>query len=293
MQYAKPLLFFLLFCTASIVSHAQTMPSQLSMQDTLFIQYNRMGIKTYQHQVRPGQTTNSLKEYFRLTDEEWDFFNPQPQQKGQAVFPSQSVIIPIPNRAIIRYERANNYDSKKCIPIYHIVSKGETFFGLHKRSYNIDPEILKKRNGLTKTSLKVGQRLHIGWFDISGVPPAQEGTVPISPEAQEMMPYRDRYFERLRYSDEFEHSGMAVQSDAKGIRYGYKVYHEYAKIGSCIRITNPARNATVYAEVVGRVPVNIKRQYIGREILAVYNFKIKKALGLVDQQFYAVIRFMK
>jgi hypothetical protein len=250
-----------------------------------------MGIKTFQHQVRYGQTTQSIKEYYRLSDEEWDFFNLQ--YKGRAVAVGELISVPIPNRAIIRYEQSSTYNRRTCIPIIHIVKRGETFFSIYKRFYDIDEKILMQRNNLKSTNLKIGQRLHVGWFNTNGVPPAKEGATPISPEMQEMIPYRDLYFQRLASRDEFEHSGMAVQSDVGALRYGYKVYHDYAKVGSCIRLTNPARNATVYAEVVGRIPSSIKQQYFGREILAVYTPKIRRVLGIVDQQFYAVIRFTK
>lgn len=271
-------------------SYAQPSKPCLTLKDTIFIQVDELGTKVYQPTVRTGQTVETLCNFYQLSPEEWDYFNPKTSSSNLQL--GQKVTVPIPNRAIIRYENAKNYQANRSIPVYHIVKKGETFFRLYNVYYKMPAELLQKRNGLTTTDVKIGQRVHVGWLLIDGIPVGDKNDN-LPPIVRANLPYRNGYFKQIETNEEWEHQGLVVRSDVGKLRSGFKVYHDHAKLGSYVRITNPMRRATIYAEVVGRVPSTIKQQYFGKKVLMVYSPTISKALGVIDAQFYGDVRFVK
>lgn len=271
-------------------STAQPNEPCLTLKDTIFIQVDEVGIRTYQPSVRRGQTIKVLCDFYQLSPAEWDYFNPKINNSNLQL--GQKVVVPIPNRAIVRYESAKSFQATRSIPVYHVVRKGETFFRLYHTYYKIPADILQKRNGLTNTNVKVGQRIHIGWLCIDGIPPGSKNDN-LPPLVRANLPYRNGYFQQIEVSEEWEHQGLVVRSDVGKLRSGFNVYHDSAKIGSHVRITNPMRSATIYAEVIGRIPTSVTHQYFDKKVMMVYSPTIGKALGVIDAQFYADVRFVK
>ena len=293
---SKMLLHFSFLFLITLLSHHTLSASSsknvdyLSLKDTIYIRVNDMGVKTYQHTFQANQSLTALMEFYSLSKEELRFFNPRLDESKLAA--GQKITVPIPNRAIIRYKSAKKYDARSCIPVYHVVKKGETFFGLSKRYYAMPQGELMKRNQLTSINLKEGQRIHIGWMSINGIPPSKEGEI-TNPIIKANLPYRNAYFQQINVKQEWEHKGLAVKQSAGKLKSGFVVFHSHAKLKSYIRITNPMTKRTIYAQVIGRIPISLQHKYPGKDILLAYTPTLGKALGVIDPQFFADIRFVK
>ncbi|MEM8527593.1 MAG: LysM peptidoglycan-binding domain-containing protein [Bacteroidota bacterium] len=266
----------------------------LSIYDTVFIQINPAGIKTYHHPFQIGQSLTELMDFYDLSEQELRFFNPK--LKDTDIKENQEIVVPIPNRAILRY-KTSDYNARTYVPLYHVVSAGETFYRLTKIYYKIAAEELMRRNDLTSQNLKVGQRLHIGWISIEGIPKSatdeEGGSTYANPLLSPNMPYRNAYFEQINTQQEWEHKGLAVKQTAGKLKTGFVVFHRYARMNSYLRITNPMTKRTIYAQVIGRIPISLQHQNKGRDVILAYTPTIGKALGIIDGQFFADIRFVK
>ncbi|MEM9887011.1 MAG: LysM peptidoglycan-binding domain-containing protein [Bacteroidota bacterium] len=282
--------FAVIFFGFSLNAATNSNSAYLSLQDTIFIRVNAMGVKTYQHTFQSNQNIEALIAFYSISMQELKFFNPRLNENNLQA--GQKVIVPIPNRAIIRYKNPKVYDVRTCIPVFHIVKKGETLFGISKRLYNMPQVEIKERNQLASDRLKEGQRIHIGWLDIKGIPPGQEGEV-TNPVLKANMPYRNAYFQQINVKDEWEHKGLAVRQAGGNFREGFVVYHAHAQMNSYIRITNPMNKATIYAKVIGRIPITLQHKYKDKDVVLAYSPTIGKALGVIDPQFFADIRFVK
>ncbi|MEL6718641.1 MAG: LysM peptidoglycan-binding domain-containing protein, partial [Bacteroidota bacterium] len=172
--------------------------SYLSISDTVFIQINPSGIKTYQHSFQVGQSLTGLMDFYDISEQELRFFNPT--LKDTNIKENQKITVPIPNRAILRY-KTSDYNIRTHIPLYHVVSAGQTFYRLTKVYYQMSSEELMRRNNLTTQNLKIGQRLHIGWISMEGIPKADKGEEGESTYANPLlspnMPYRNAYFQQI------------------------------------------------------------------------------------------------
>ena len=265
----------------------------LSVYDTVFIQVNPAGIKTYHHPFQIGHSLIGLMDFYDISEQELRFFNPK--LKDTDIKQDQKIVVPIPNRAILRY-KTSDYNARTHIPLYHIVSAGQTFYRLTKVYYQMSAEELMRRNDLTSQNLKVGQRLHIGWISIEGIPKAEtgeEGSSYANPLLSPNMPYRNAYFQQINAQQEWEHKGLALRQTAGKLKSGFVVFHSYARMNSYVRITNPMTKRTIYAQVIGRIPISLQHLNKDRDVILAYTPTISKALGIIDGQFFADIRFVK
>ncbi|MEM6697080.1 MAG: LysM peptidoglycan-binding domain-containing protein [Bacteroidota bacterium] len=281
--------FFVLICFLKV--NAQ---NYLSLYDTVFIQVNPAGIKTYHHSFKIGQSLNGLMDFYDISEQELRFFNPK--LKDTDIKENQKIVVPIPNRAILRY-KTTDYNARTHIPLYHIVSAGQTFYRLTKVYYQMSAEELMRRNDLTNQNLKVGQRLHIGWISVEGIPKSNteegEGGSYTNPLLSPNMPYRNAYFQQINTQQEWEHKGLALRQTTGKLKTGFVVFHRYARMNSYLRITNPMTRRTIYAQVIGRIPISLQHQNKDRDVILAYTPTISKALGIIDGQFFADIRFVK
>lgn len=282
-------IFFLSICFLKT-----TAQNYLSLYDTVFIQVNPAGIKTYHHPFQIGQSLTGLMDFYDISEQELRFFNPE--LKDTNIKENQKIVVPIPNRAILRY-KTSDYNARTHIPLYHVVSAGQTFYRLTKVYYQMSAEELMHRNDLTSQNLKVGQRLHIGWISIEGIPKAETGEEGggsyANPLLSPNVPYRNAYFQQINTQQEWEHKGFAIRQRAGNLKSGFVVFHPYARMNSYIRITNPMTKRTIYAQVIGRIPISLQHQNKDRDVILAYTPTISKALGIIDGQFFADIRFVK
>jgi len=108
------------------------------------------------HTVGTGETFYSIAKMYNTTVDEIKANNPNIDQNNITIGTVLNIYA--------KPASANTaYNSSNGAAVYHTVAKGETLFGLAKRTYNVSVEELKSWNNLTNNALSVGQSLIVGW----------------------------------------------------------------------------------------------------------------------------------
>jgi len=113
------------------------------------------------HTVEAGQTFYSIAKMYNTTIDQIKANNPNIDQNNMAI----GTVLNIYAQPSTSYRATNstNNSSASSSPIYHMVTKGETLFGLAKRTYNVSIDDIKRWNNLAGNTLSVGQNLIIGY----------------------------------------------------------------------------------------------------------------------------------
>ncbi len=255
----------------------------LTRQDTVFLSIDAMGEKIFEHKIERKQTLFSLAQFYGLSVEELYFYNPELKEKS--VSPGKAVLVPIPNRAIIRY-KDQHFKIWKYAPVYYVVKKGDTMFRIAKVHFRMPVDSIMQRNGLQSETLKVGQCLQVGWISLDGVPEdmRSESGNPLSRKngALYKLYVREQGDRKVK-----EHQGVAYwQKDSKEDSDLYAL-HRDARINSIIAVTNPMNKGTIYVKVIGRIPATA----YGDEVAVVLSPLAAKALGARDPRFFVKVKY--
>jgi LysM repeat protein len=254
----------------------------LTENDTILIVKNEYGEKIYTHTMKPGQTLWSLARFYGLKPEELKRFNTIYDDK---VFnPGDKIRIPIPNKAIIRFENPN-LNKSELLPVCYVVKRGDTIFGIAKRDYKMPVDTLVRRNHLEGKPLQPGQILHTGWMSKNGVPDSLQNHKAYTTFDKESRAAKDFEKERLRFNER----GAVVWTEdkGKGRRKMAAVLHNKARIGKVIEIFNPGNNKKVFAKVIGRIPPGA----YDPSVIAVLTEYAAKILGAKDKKFFVEIKY--
>jgi len=255
----------------------------LTPKDTIFLTINHFGEKIFEHRMERSQTLYSLGNFYGLSLEELYWYNPGLKDSNVSV--GQPIYIPIPNRAILRY-RPKDFDPFKYVPIFYIVKKGDTMFGIAKRHFRMDIEAVKQRNQLISNELSVGQLLHMGWMRIAAIPPEWQGEAenPLLKKSNALGKIYLR--ERGRKREKEQKGGAFWQKESKEDSDFYALHRE-AEINSIIQVTNPMSRVTVYVKVIGKVPDTAYDD----SVVVVLSPIAAKALEARDPQFYVHVKY--
>jgi|GEM_PF-1966676 len=109
------------------------------------------------HAVEAGQTFYSIAKMYNITIDGLKANNPNVDQNNMPIGTVLNIYAQ-PANATTTSNSINNNS-----PIYHTVAKGETLFGLAKRTYNVPVNDIISWNNLTDNTLSIGQNLIIGW----------------------------------------------------------------------------------------------------------------------------------
>jgi hypothetical protein len=82
--------------------------------------------------------------------------------------------------------------------------------------------------------------------------------------------------------------GLAVWKPGK-VTSNYYVLHPTAKLGSFMEISNPMLHRTITAKVAGHIPPGLYQSHVG----IVVSPSIARALGVLDQHFFAQWRYVE
>ncbi len=253
----------------------------LTPKDTVFLTIDGLGDKFFDHKVERGQTLFSLAKFYGLSLAELYLYNPDLKEKSVTV--GLGVQIPIPSRAIIRFKH-KGFSEKEHVPVYYVVKSGDTMYRISKTYFRMEMDTILRRNQLTSESIRVGQTLHIGWMSISGIPPEyREGS---SAERGDRA-LETLYTREKGHAKEQEHSGMAVWQKESKMDYELYALHRTAKLNSIIQVYNPMTKATIYAQVLGRIP---ESAYNDNVILVLSPMAAKK-LGAIDAQLFVKVKY--
>lgn len=277
---------YLLFSTFVFQAYATGDSLQyLTLKDTIFLTIDQYNQKIFTHEIERHQTLFSLSKFYGLSVEELYYHNPG--LKDNLIDVGEQIRIPIPNRAIIRY-RDTSLEPDKYIPVFYVVRRGDTMFSICRRLFRMPIDTLMQRHNMTSPTLSVGQRLHIGWMSIDGIPEEyrQFATDPLTRRNSAM---REVYQRTILDKKEYRHQGVAFWKKESKEDSDFYALHRYAPINSVIEVTNPMTNRIVYVKVIGKIP---DRAY-DRDVVVVLSPLSAKSLGAKDPRFFVRVTYHK
>jgi hypothetical protein len=169
------------------------------------------------------------------------------------------------------------------------VQPKETLYRISKVYLDVSPESILALNPLATSNLAIGQVLLLGWYH------ARSNThSPMT--ASSSMPMDSTLYHVKDYTEEYKTEGKVIKEE-KGLavwkpgndRTHYFVLHSSAKVGSFMEITNPMLHRTLTAKVAGNIPPGLYQSHVG----LVVSPSVARALGVLDQQFFAKWRFVE
>lgn len=253
-------------------------PPYLSSTDTIIVQ-SLGNIKYFERILQPGQTLWSLSRYFGLRPRELYALNPSLDTEQSK--PGSRVRIPLPNKAIKRFEN-KDFNKNEYAPICYIVKKGDTVYGIAQRSYKMPLDTLINRNKIQNNTLKLGQKIHTGWISIAGIPDSLQNHKALLSYEKGSWNVKQYEEERRRYNQR----GPAVYLQSKGKGRTVSVLHNKARVGSLIEIHCPETKKKIFAKVIGKIP----RGAHDPDIVAVLSFQAAKMLGVKNRRFFVEIK---
>lgn len=279
------LVLLMLLCYCTTVQGAVTGDSlhYLIPGDTVFLMSNDYGDKYLLHQMEPKQTLYSLAKFYGLSVGGLYYSNPGLRDASIRV--GQVIRVPIPNRAIRRYQ-GEDFNRMEYVPVFYRVKRGDTMYRIAKTYFRMPIEELSARNQLAETGLKTGQLLHVGWMNIHGIP---EDTRVGSggPTAQRNQAMKEKYLGECR-GREYEESGVAHWVNGNETA-GLYALHRQARQNGIISVTNPWNNRTIYVKVIG----NMSNRAYEDNIKVVLSPMAARLLGAVDPRFYVKVTYCR
>jgi LysM repeat protein len=276
------LLFLCCICSSKMFASAQDTVRYLTENDTILITKNEYGEKIYTHTMQQGQTLWSLARFYGLKPEELQRFNTIYDNEIFSL--GDKVRVPIPNKAIIRFENSN-LNKSKLLPVCYVVKRGDTMFGIAQRDYKMPIDTLVRRNNLQGKSLQPGQILHTGWMSINGVPDSLQNHQAYTSFDKDSRAAAQFEIDRARFNER----GPVVwmKDKKKGGKKMVAILHNKARVGKVIEIYNPSNKRTVFAKVIGRIPSGA----YDPSIIAVLTQYAAKMLGAKDKKFFVEIKY--
>lgn len=255
----------------------------LTLKDTIFINMDAAGEKIFTHRMERRQTLFSLGKFYGLSVEELYYYNPG--LKEDKIAPGDQVHIPIPNRAIIRYQD-KAFKKWKHVPVFYVVKRGDTMFRIAKVYFRMPVDSILQRNQLQSQTLKVGQHLHVGWLCTDGVPSDFRKEVG-SPLTRKNNALRKVYTREQGDRKLKEHQGVAYwQKNSKEDSDLYAL-HRAARMNGIIAVTNPMNKSVIYVKVIGKIPDTA----YGSDVVVVLSPLAAKALGARDPRFFVKVKY--
>ncbi len=272
------------FCSTASFATGDSL-NYLTPQDTVLLEINFRGQKLFQHQLEKGQTLYSMAKFYGLSLDM--LFDYNPQLKGKVIHPGQHITVPIPNKSIIRVLK-NGMDSSKLVPLCYRVKKGDTMYGVAKRSFRIPVQTLMEKNNLTSHTLTVGQVLNIGWMKTD--PINKDWQYPAGPPTEIRVENGKNKADFLSKSykgeTKIEKGKAQWNSNDNFSLKGLYCLHPHAAPGSVIRLENPITKNVAYAKVVGKIPYNYEQW-----VVVVVSKDVAKALKAIDSQFFIKVEY--
>ncbi|MEZ4887707.1 MAG: LysM peptidoglycan-binding domain-containing protein [Chitinophagales bacterium] len=173
-------------------------------------------------------------------------------------------------------------------PVRHIVSTGETLYGLSKM-YNQSLKALQNWNDLSAGAIKNGQGLIVGWLVPEGAKALAVPPKPMKP----MTVFERKYFNMVedstgKYKQKAQ-TGIATWFDETEPSRGDNMYalHKDAPLFSIVRVTNPLNNRSIYVKVIQKLPDNTANE----GVLIRLTSSAAKELNILDEKSQVSTRF--
>jgi LysM repeat protein len=286
MHVKLPLFFLILSCIPAFLPAQSAAKEQnsrlLSHKDSLWLTVDN-GKKFIYHPVKAKQTLYSITRFYSLGMEELYEHNPQ-FREDPTLHAGRRIKIPVPNRAIKRY-KGPNFVVWKNIPIYYVVTEGDNLYQICKRYFDMPVDSIKVRNKLKTNQLKPGQFLLVGWMGTEGVLPEWRP----AREAEDAAPLKTRFETEKKNRQEVVSQGVCFWQKDSHERGDLYALHREAAIGTIIAVTNPIYDRTVYAKVIGRIPL----AGYDKNTEVILSPEAARKIGAKDPKFFVKIKYLK
>ena len=132
------------------------------IKDTIVVRLDETYGKYMEHQVEKKQTLFSLAIAYGI--DLYDVYDYNPTLKARILGVNDLLRIPLSNDHIITDETLLQ-PNKKYRPVYYITKPKDNLYRISRVYFNMAFDDVIARNHLTSHTIKVGQKLMIGWFD--------------------------------------------------------------------------------------------------------------------------------
>lgn len=258
-------------------------PEFLSPGDTVTLNVEN-GEKIYRHIVKQGQTLFSIARFYGMHYQELQYWNPG---LGESLAIGQSIRIPIPNRAILRYLKSGTPRTRYA-PVTYLVKKGDTAFRIGQY-FKMPVDTVFSRGKIRNNILTPGAQIHIGWMSIEGISEADR-VAPAHPMLKKNLPLRQRFENNTAGKKVVKDQGPAFwNKDATDQGNAFYARFNGAAQRSVLEIENPMNQGKIYVEVLGPIPATV----YDKHIKVVLSPAAARMLGAIDSQFFVKIRYSK
>lgn len=134
------------------------------LKDTIYIQLDENSNRFVIHKVEKKQTLFSLANAYGI--DLYDVYDHNPILKSRILMADDQLRMPISEHNIILDESLLD-KSKKYRPVIYITKPKDNLYKVAKQYFKMSFDQLMIRNHLTVPTIKVNQKLVIGWFDNS------------------------------------------------------------------------------------------------------------------------------
>lgn len=250
-------------------------------QNQKFIHYDSTFGLILIEPLQPGMTLYSLARKYNVSIDQILSINPDLDPKRlQLNYP---INIPV-NKQAISFEPPG--EEEPIVWLSYQVQPKETLYRISKIYLNVAPEVITKLNPSAGQGLRIGQILHLGWL-LRSLPDIETatytGTDSVNIAPKDFIKEAMTEGEVIRYQ-----KGLAVWKPGNPTS-NYYVLHPTAKLGTYMEITNPMLHRTITAKVAGHIPPGLYQNHVG----IVVSPSTARALGVLDQQFYAHWRYVE
>ena len=263
------LLFTLFFASSGFANFNyiskidSTIPGRmLSFKDTIQVNFKSSTQPYIIHKMKRGQTLKGLEKYYAISVGDLVYYNPEVKNL-YAIHVGQSIRIPIALSNLMLTDNETTSVRWKVVPAFYKVKPGETIFRIAKTYFKMPIETLMERNNLTNNTLKPGQLLHVGWFNVKGIQPNERKYTGLKGELRIVnTKLKKKYDVVSKASGKSKKSQRGTSIWKKSSSRDTKLYalHRTAPIGTIIQVYCPSSKRTLYVEVKGRMSDNIYRE---------------------------------
>ncbi len=254
----------------------------LQPTDSIFLSLEAgSGQLVFKHRLAPRQTLYSLAKFYGLSLQDIYYLNPKLQI---AYNTGDQVKVTLPRVAMKHFVSYDSIDFYA--PVFWVFGKGETLYGLTHRILKLPSDSILYVNNptLQAATVKVGQKIFVGWLPIEGIPTEMQGEI----EDPYVRMNQDLRAQWLLHSE-----GKKLQTrngKAAWIRDGdrskFMALHRSAAPNSLIEVMDKRTGKILYCRVVGPIP----GQLYDKTVEVVLSPLLVKAFGARDRFFYVQIK---
>ncbi|MBK8449850.1 MAG: LysM peptidoglycan-binding domain-containing protein [Saprospiraceae bacterium] len=238
--------------------------------DSLLINIQNKNQAFFLHKVSKNQTLFSISQFYNISILE--LLSANQEHADGTINEFTTLKIPVtPNQITDKKLLSSN----NLVPVYYIVNAKDNLFSICKRSFDFPIARIRQLNKLENNSLKAGQELLIGYYQIH-LNIASEHVSNAQMELDETI------------TEKFTHTsrGIAI-CESKGLGEGrFFALHNTATMESYIEIMNPILNRSILAKVIGRIPPIYEK-----DVQVIVSAEVGRQLSIFNKRFFVQLNY--